>query len=632
MLGNGRKTIGVLVESVALDFPNQLSRGIEYKAKQLGYNVAFFSPFGNFGRKHRYHIGDDKLYDLPPYEELDGLILALDTMLEESSRERVIKMAHERCKCPIVSIRERMEGANNLLVDNHTCMEEIILHFIEDHGFKNIAFMTGPKDRWDARERLDCFLRVMAEKNLPVEDHQIFYGDFWISKGPEACDWFLSGPTRPEAIICANDFMATAVTSELIARGLRIPEDISISGYDGTREALYFSPAITTVSIPTYEMGLDAVNIIDRKQTCPTHNENIYYPGYIVPRESCGCMKSDNSEVILTRRQGHEENLKNSTRQTLMDYLSIYLGEADNLQKLSETLHYYIPNIDGYQDYALCLIEDLFEKDRTEYDDYTDTMELRIGIKYQENIGSQKIPFSRKELIPTEMSSEEPQAWYFAPIHFLNKTYGYEAFQFVDPSISGKLYLTWNIAVGNKIEDLLVGKKMTNLINELENIYNKDALTGIFNRHGLENLGRSMVDDALKKNIPLFLAILDMDGMKYINDNFGHTEGDFAIIKLSDALKNSFDQSFLLSRSGGDEFVVVGKGISKEYALSCIEKVQSNLDFFNSSNEKPYDIYVSVGFCYRVPDLDDSMETFFKESDSMMYENKRKNKLKQKRK
>lgn len=307
MFHNSRKTIGVFLERSASEFQNRLCQGIITGAKELGYNVAVFSDYGNYGQNHRYFIGDQTLWELPPYEELDGVVLALDTMEEIDSREHVIKNIRERCHCPIISIRELLVGANNLLVDNGSCMEGLIDHFVKEHGMKKLCFMTGPKDHWDAQERLLCFKRKMDEYGLSYGEHQIFYGDFWKNKGKEACDWFLAeGEPQPEGIICANDYMATAVASELIRRGYRIPQDIAVSGYDGMRSTLSFTPCITTAMVPFFEMGRRAVHIIDKKQDCPEKVGNVFFDAVLQPRESCGCMASEGQEVMQIRQRMYE--------------------------------------------------------------------------------------------------------------------------------------------------------------------------------------------------------------------------------------------------------------------------------------------------------------------------------------
>jgi DNA-binding LacI/PurR family transcriptional regulator len=363
MFHNSRKTIGVFLERSASEFQNRLCQGIITGAKELGYNVAVFSDYGNYGQNHRYFIGDQTLWELPPYEELDGVVLALDTMEEIDSREHVIKNIRERCHCPIISIRELLVGANNLLVDNGSCMEGLIDHFVKEHGMKKLCFMTGPKDHWDAQERLLCFKRKMDEYGLSYGEHQIFYGDFWKNKGKEACDWFLAeGEPQPEGIICANDYMATAVASELIRRGYRIPQDIAVSGYDGMRSTLSFTPCITTAMVPFFEMGRRAVHIIDKKQDCPEKVGNVFFDAVLQPRESCGCMASEGQEVMQIRQRMYEMDNISQNREMQFHFMSIHMSECHTLEEVGQKIGRYIYNIEGFKDYCMCLCEGWLEK------------------------------------------------------------------------------------------------------------------------------------------------------------------------------------------------------------------------------------------------------------------------------
>ena len=96
MFCNERKTIGVFLERAGSEFQNYLCQGVITKAEELGYNVAVFSGYGNYGQNDRYFVGEQYLWDLPPYEDLSGVILALDTMAEKESHgiQRQIGRAH----------------------------------------------------------------------------------------------------------------------------------------------------------------------------------------------------------------------------------------------------------------------------------------------------------------------------------------------------------------------------------------------------------------------------------------------------------------------------------------------------------------------------------------------------------
>lgn len=627
MFSNNRKTIGVFAENVGAEFQNDLCQGIAARAKELGYNVAVFTPFGNYGQNTKYYKGDRQLYELPEYEEFDGVIMALDTMGDPESRKAVLTQVRERCRCPVVSVREVISGANNLLVDNTTCMEGILRHFIEEHGFTRICFMTGPADHWDAQERLNCFKREMAQHELPVEDHQIFYGDFWKNKGKEACDWFLDveQEERPQVIICANDYMALSVASELIDRGYRIPEDICVSGYDGLQDTLNFTPSVTTMAVPFKKMGRKAIDIIDEKQDMPDKAEDYYFEVEVIRRESCGCVRGNKEEIVQTRRRWYEQIKEDQNREMQFCFMSINLGEFKTVEDIADRLSYFVYDVEGYDRYCLCLCESL--EDKKEYAGYSDTMELRVFADRNGN-GEDCAPFRREELLPAGVSGEEPQIWYFCPVHYEDYCYGYEAFRFQDEKTTGKLYLQWNTNIGNKIRDILNRNKMQGLIAQLEEMYDRDALTGLYNRHGMYKYGTEMVQRAAEREKPLFVASIDLDDMKYINDNFGHVEGDFAIKTIAQLLREVSPENGIAVRSGGDEYILMAEKLTDEQAANLFINFEKKISIFNGNGQKPYEIHASVGYVNRVPDPDESMERFIQESDAKMYQGKKEYKKK----
>lgn len=624
MFSNKRRTIGVVLERATSEYQNNLCQGIITKAEKLGYNTAIFSAFGKYGQNERYFIGDQTIWTLPSYEDFDGMILALDTVINVKERQKIIQMVKERCHCPVVSVREIVEGTNKILVDNRTCMAGIIEHFIVDHGMKRLCFMTGPENHWDARERLEGFLDKMKEHNLPVTEHQYFWGDYWKGKGKEACDWFLGADERPEAIVCANDHMAMAVASELNGRGFRVPEDICVSGYDGLRGTASFSPSVTTVEVPFFDMGMKAVELIDQKQECPQDIETIYFDTILKKRESCGCMSIGGKETMDLRQYMFEQENKDENREMQFHFMSMHLSECHSVDEISERLAYYAYNLDGFRDYCLCLCDGIMENGGS--DTYTDRMNVQIAILDRQEKRDIRVAFDKRELLPAEITGEEPQIWYFAPVHFHEKCFGYEALRFYDAKTTGKLYLYWNTIMGNQIQNIITYQKMKSLMKQLENMYDRDALTGIYNRRGFENYANPMFTDAKQKGESVFLAVIDLDGMKQINDNYGHIEGDFALCKVAGAISQALPDGAIMARTGGDEFEVIAVNLEENEGLVCMGNIEKYLDKFNAANEKEYDIHASFGTVKHVPGEKDTLETFIKESDEVMYMNKIANK------
>lgn len=620
MFLNGRKTIGVFIENTIGEFQNKLCQGIAAAAQEKGYNVVVFSTFGAYERNARYYDGEMQLYKLPPYESLDGVILALDTIGSSKCRQLILDEVMGRCHCPIVSIREMQEGCSNLLVDNKTCMEGILRHFIETHGFTKICFMSGPKDHWDATERMACFVRVMKEYHLPVEEHQMFYGDFWKNMGVQACDWFLQKNNVPQVIVCANDYMAVAVASELIRRGYRIPEDICVSGYDGLTEALSFAPSVTTMTVPFYEMGVKAIDIIHDKQECSKQAEDYYFEAQVIPKESCGCIRSYDIEAIQARRDQHEKVNVNRHQSFQFTFMSVHLGECNTIAEMCEIMSHYIYDIQGFRNYCVCLCENIEE--RKDFSDYTDRMEMRIALQNDAYKSAERVLFDRKNLIPQKLTDDSPQMWYFAPLHFQDRCFGYEALSFESTQVTGELHFEWNIIISNKIQAVLSYCEKERLICKLEHMYNRDPLTGMYNRRGFEDGGGAILETAKREGLPVFFAIIDMDGMKQINDQYGHVEGDFALCKICEVIGHNCGGQSIVARTGGDEFVIVAENISEEEGKCFLDRIEAELEQFNSTKTKAYAIHASAGYVFRIPDREDSLQTYTKESDEMMYRNK----------
>lgn len=578
MLQNKRKTIGVFAEKVKEEFQMRLCQGIIEEAELQGYNVAIFTNYGKYGQNNQHFIGDQMIWDLPCYEEFAGLILALDTMSEKSSRQKILDNVKKYCHCPVVSIREKVEGAVNFLVENTTGMAGLIRHFIELHGKKRLCFMSGPKTYWDARERMQCFLDTMKEYELPVTEHQMFYGDYWYNMGAQACDWFLAEDEMPEVIMCANDHMALAV--ELIAENQETEDWKKI--------------------------------------------DKVCFEAEILARESCGCMAKAGEKIILEKQREYDQLQAEQNRATQFDYMSIYLSQAESIEDIADYIAEFHKNMYGIRDYALCLCEMLH--DAQGYKTYTDQMELCVYIKDNEQKTGIRIPFERRELLPEELISDKPQVWYFAPIHFQDNCYGYEAFQFWTWENTAKLFFRWNINIGNKIHDLLIEDKMKTLIDELAYMYDRDELTDWYNRRGLEKQGVRLLEQAKQEKSPLFLCVIDLDGMKQINDNFGHIEGDFALKKVCETISGACRGEYLCARTGGDEFVVLAKNVTEMEGRAWMLKMEKELERFNKTSEKPYAIHASYGITSRVPGETESMQQYIKESDEKMYRYKVMNK------
>ncbi len=158
---------------------------------------------------------------------------------------------------------------------------------------------------------------------------------------------------------------------------------------------------------------------------------------------------------------------------------------------------------------------------------------------------------------------------------------------------------------------------------ELELSSITDELTGLLNRRGFLRFAEKQIAMAERHKSNFSLLYLDLNDMKIINDEFGHHEGDQALINLTNILNNTFRSSDIIARVGGDEFAILmtgAKGTAAEKAV--IENLLDNLRNYNKNTEKGYALSVSTGIVYYDPAHPCSLDELIFRADKLMYENK----------
>lgn len=624
MFGNGRKTIGLFVFIPTGDYQSEICRAAAVRAEELGYNLAVFSSYGAYGNTGNAHErGEMTIFDLPDYRKLAGIIIALDTFSIPEAREQVLRHIREQSSCPVVSLRERLDGANNILIREGDSMEEITRHIIEEHGKKDIAFMSGPKDREDAEARLTCFRNVMGEYGYETGEHRIFYGDFWRGKGKEACDWFSSDGTYPEAIVCANDHMALSVIDELYERNIRVPEDVLVTGYDGLKEGIRYQPTLTTSGIDFRNMACEAVDMIDRHQNDDAVEERYVSPK-LIQRESCGCF-GENSGNAEKRYSQHKLFTVNENLEMQFGFMAIDLSGETRIGDLHRVISKYIYNFRNFQHYYVCLRDDI-EESGNDFSGCGERMHVRVAVRDRHNMGETDIPVEKGTMLPPEVTDETPQCFFFIPVHYREMGYGYEAYSFSGKERYGKIHERWSIAISNAIYNIIAYNRMNALIRELENLYVQDVLTGLYNRHGFEKYACVQFSRAQKERNVVCVIGIDMDGLKPVNDIYGHNEGDSALRAVACAIREAAVPGQIGARIGGDEFEVFFPCGGEKDVRKWVDVFQQSLERYNQKSGKPYEVHASVGYRVGIPGTDDTMEGYMKESDDLMYKNKVENK------
>jgi len=148
-----------------------------------------------------------------------------------------------------------------------------------------------------------------------------------------------------------------------------------------------------------------------------------------------------------------------------------------------------------------------------------------------------------------------------------------------------------------------------------------DDLTKLYNRRGFFSLSEQNKKLAIRESKSLLLLSADLDGLKLINDTYGHLEGDNALISVAALLKQTFRMTDVIARIGGDEFVVLAIQATGENAQVLRERLQNNIDRFNDTNEK-YSLSLSVGIAQFNPKEEISIDELLVRADKKLYKDK----------
>ena len=172
--------------------------------------------------------------------------------------------------------------------------------------------------------------------------------------------------------------------------------------------------------------------------------------------------------------------------------------------------------------------------------------------------------------------------------------------------------LMWNaITISLLISYIFVQIKITNT----------DFLTGLFNRREFEYQLQRIKNNS-NKNEKIFGMIIDLDDFKEINDEYGHNEGDYALIEVGQILKSSVRKQDFVSRIGGDEFAILLSAKDEDVVENVVCRIKSNLEDFNINSSNKYNLRISYGYDFYDEESYDTVIDFFNHVDTKMYTQK----------
>lgn len=236
-----RRTFGIIVSDIENPFFPEVVKGFETRARQLGFDVILSDT--NYDPRRTREAAD---------RMMEHKVRGVAIMTSEISVKLVHQLARRRIAVTFLDLAPARKYMSNLRIDYSSGIKQIVQHLYAQ-GHRRIAFVAGRPGLKSNTVRLEAYETCM--RDLELEPGPVLPGDLRFEGGLAAGLSIAKLAARPTAVVAVNDLTAVGVVKGLLNSGLRVPEDISVTGFDNTRLAEYSNPSITTVDVHRETLG-----------------------------------------------------------------------------------------------------------------------------------------------------------------------------------------------------------------------------------------------------------------------------------------------------------------------------------------------------------------------------------------
>ena len=623
MIGD-KKIIAVCVARIQDDANNDYISALNTVVSKAGYGVLVYHTSAVLDAGNCYADAQFYVYGLMDFSQIDVVVICEESMQNQMAVQAIIDKAKKH-KVPVIIFGERHEGCINIKFDQESGFAEMVRHMLEDHQLTKVHLMAGMRNNAFSDRRLDIFKQALKEHGLIFNDSMVSYGDFWSEPAERATEQIIASGNLPEAIICANDKMAIAVCGVLNKHGIKIPEQVAVTGFDGIQEINFSSPRITSASCEAADLAEKTLEILQNISNLTDKTESFYVPARISVAESCGCKEKEPVDASRYLNSLNDRFYLYQDEALKLSEITAKVQRCDSIGQVVEQLRH-----DMFYDMCCvvekdCLEEKINPAHYKEEDEVKKEMVMLFDSNHCDDF--HPYPFLSSDIVPSlEYCFETNRIIVITALHHMGVPMGYVSFYYrlLDHTQSSRITQTVN-ALNAAIGGYRNMRHKNYLIHQIEEMYRIDSLTGLYNRRGFALAYQKLLETE-QNNMQLTIILADLDRLKYINDTFGHKEGDFAIRAVAEAIRTVCPEGSLFTRFGGDEMLAVCRG---KYEPERIKLAFAN--YFkecNERSEKPYEVEASIGIYITGENELLSFDELIERSDRLMYEEKERHRKK----
>lgn len=620
---NGFKMIGLCLAKIQDEVTSKLLQLLYRETEETEYRLLVFNSFLDFFKKDKYGNGAASIYKLINFDLLDMLVIKDDCIYDKELTDRLIGEAKKR-GIPVLILFGEREGCFSLVRNSRPVFSELVEHVLAVHGSREIGFLAGIKGEVNSEERLESCRAVMERRGLTLKEENIAYCDYWELPVERTIDRWAKEKRVPEAIICANDTMASTACDRLRGHGYRVPEDVIVTGFDGIESVSYHEPRLTTCceDIPMlakqcFEMIRGAVERDEK----PFRAEERYT---LLFSESCGCRR----ETVASYRTDAERlySLVQSMRahENVIYNWADHLVENTDIGEFGETIYRNI--LPGS---SIALNNDFLvaaRKNKITDPENPFTEKMIILSACDENYVKQNQEvFDLSEMVPGMAENLEKKGMYiFQSIYVMDKVFGYYVLKTSElQGVAHRLhrfFRVMNLAFGTFVSRL----EQEHLTSDIKRMRYRDALTDLMNMRGLVREIENRRGEVRQKRMAV--SVYCVAQYRFIYENYGLSDAEDAIRFVSEALQLANPINTILARISENEFAVLNIEDPAEDIGEIITRAVSVffgvIESYNDDIEKDYFVEVNCGCTVVEPNCDGDILSFLKVASGEMYLNR----------
>jgi DNA-binding LacI/PurR family transcriptional regulator len=299
----GRRRVALLMDAIEDDYQASIVRGAAHAAQQEGLQLWCLAGGVVTDDRSDPRGVRNFLFDLVRANAFDGVLVLSGSLSTGLGAAGFGQWLAQRRSAPTVSVGIELASYQNVIADGAPGMREILTHLIEQHHHRRIAFIRGPTSSVEAEERFGVYRETLGKFGIAEDQRLVLQGDWLRDSGAAAVRELFDDRGMEvdavSAIACANDFMALGAIDALRDRGIPVPSNVAVTGFDDGEVGKSAVPPLTTVQQPTEAMGREAMRRLLARMNGEAETPLTRLPTTLVRRRSCGCAKTS---ILLNER------------------------------------------------------------------------------------------------------------------------------------------------------------------------------------------------------------------------------------------------------------------------------------------------------------------------------------------